>query len=76
VGPIKIAKKKEIIFQNDFWIAYATIKNCLFGIQVPSNFIFLVILMAYVINKSQKGNFASPEQRKFHHFGQLHNTLT
>jgi len=66
--PLKLPKK-EILFQNNFWIAYAAIKNSLFRNPSPIKFPFLVILMAYVMNNSQKGNFASPEQRKFHHFG-------
>ena len=49
--------KKEILFQNGFWITYAAIK-----------FSFLVILMAYIINNFLKRQFCFPRAKKISSF--------
>ena len=60
--------KKEIRFQNEFWITYAPIKNFLFGDVGPIKFPFLVILIAYVINNFLKRQFCFPRAKKFSSF--------
>ena len=56
------------MFQNDFQIIYAPIKNYLFRTVGPIKFPFLVILMAYVIKYFLKRQFCFPRQKKFSSF--------